>query len=359
LNAAHPSSRTADAQADAKRTMQDRLSMLLFGHAAFQYLRAGCELGLFETLRETPGIDRAELKEKLKLDDRPIDVLLRAVSALELVDRDGDTYRNSSLVSTLMDRGEWDAFEAAVGFEAHLNYPGLADLGESLAKNTNVGLRRIPGDGKTLYLRLQENEDLGQTFFRYMHAWSEMVNRHLVELVDFRQFERLLDVGGGDGVNAVAIAAAYPHLDITVLELSHVVPRTREVIAKAGLSDRVHAVGGDMFVELPAGHDCMLFMHQVQIWPLDKNVELFRGAYAALPSGGKVIITNSIADDTGDGPLYTALDSAYFAAVPGGGGTVYTWGQLENCLREAGFEQIERLRPEQAWTPLGIIVATK
>jgi predicted O-methyltransferase YrrM len=358
LNAAQNSPLNTDAPADPKGTMQDRLSMLLFGHAAFQYLRAGCELGLFETLRETPGLGRAELMEKLKLDDRPIDVLLRAVSALDLVERDGDAYRNSPLVSTLMDRGEWDAFEAAVGFEAHLNYPGLADLAESLEKNTNVGLRRIPGDGATLYHRLMENEDLGQVFFRYMHAWSEMVNRHLVNLVDFRRFDRLLDVGGGDGVNAVAIASAFPDLDVTVLELSHVVPRTREVIAKAGLSDRVHAVGGDMFVELPAGHDCMLFMHQVQIWPLEKNVELFRGAYAALPSGGTVIITNSIADDSG-GPLYTALDSAYFAAVPGGGGTVYSWNQLENCLREAGFEKIERVRPEQAWTPLGIIVATK
>jgi L-tyrosine C(3)-methyltransferase len=358
LNAAQNSPLNTDTPADPKGTMQDRLSMLLFGHAAFQYLRAGCELGLFATLRETPGLDRAELMEKLKLDDRPIDVLLRAVKALDLVERDGDTYRNSPLVSTLMDRGEWDAFEAAVGFEAHLNYPGLADLAESLEKNTNVGLRRIPGDGETLYHRLMENEDLGQVFFRYMHAWSEMVNRHLVNLVDFRKFDRLLDVGGGDGVNAVAIASAFPDLDVTVLELPHVVPRTREVIAKAELSDRVHAVGGDMFVELPAGHDCMLFMHQVQIWPLDKNVELFRGAYAALPSGGTVIITNSIADDSG-GPLYTALDSAYFAAVPGGGGTVYSWNQLENCLREAGFDKIERVRPEQAWTPLGIIVATK
>ena len=359
MNASQASTRTTDVQSDSRGGMQDRLSMLLFGHAAFQYLRAGCELGLFTTLRETPGLGRAELMEKLKLDDRPIDVLLRAASALELVERDGDTYRNSPLVSTLMDRGEWDAFEAAVGFEAHLNYPGLADLAESLEKNTNVGLRRIPGDGTTLYHRLTENEDLGQVFFRYMHAWSEMVNRHLINQVDFRKFDRLLDVGGGDGVNAVAIASAFPHLDVTVLELADVVPRTREVISKAGLGDRVKAIGGDMFDELPAGHDCMLFMHQVQIWPLEKNVELFRGAYAALPSGGAVIITNSMSDDSGDGALYTALDSAYFAAVPGGGGTVYTWNQLENCLREAGFEKIEKVRPEQAWTPQGIIIATK
>lgn len=333
--------------------------MLLFGHAAFQYLRAGCELDLFETLRETPDISRADLKNKLGLQDRPMDILLRGACALELIERNDGLYRNSPLISNMMDQGEWDAFEAAVGFEANINYPGLADFTASLRQNTNAGLRRIPGDGPTLYHRLTENESLNKVFFRYMHAWSEMVNRHLVELIDFRQVKRVLDVGGGDGVNAVALAEAFSHLDITILELPHVVPRAVEAVSKSGLNDRIRVVAGDMFVDLPAGHDCMLFAHQVQIWPLEKNIELFRRAYDSLPVGGVAIIMNSISDDSGDGALYTALDSAYFAALPGGGGTAYTWDQLETCLREARFEKVERVRPERAWTPLGIIVATK
>ncbi|WP_433235003.1 methyltransferase [Actinomadura nitritigenes] len=338
---------------------QDRLSMVLFGHAAFQHLHAGCELGLFRLLHNRPGLSLEAVRDELGLQDRPISILLFGTTALRLIEREDDHYRNGPLISRLMQHGQWEAFEAAVEFEAHINYNGLRDFTASLRENSNVGLRRIPGEGPTLYHRLAQNDHLNDTFFRYMHAWSQMVNRHLIEMVDFGHVSRLLDVGGGDAVNAVALASAFPHLKVTVLELADVVPRALAGIREAGVEDRVSAIEGDMFVELPAGHDCMLFAHQVQIWPMERNLDLFRRANAALPPGGRVIITNSMADDSGDGPLYAALDSAYFAALPGGGGRVYTWGQLEECLLEAGFTKVERIRPRGAWTPLGIILGIK
>jgi predicted O-methyltransferase YrrM len=334
--------------------------MILFGHAAFQYLRTGCELGLFDRLERTPGLSRENLQAELGLQDRPIDILLLGMTSLRLVERVGDAYRNSPLISTMMARGQWETFVAAVGFEAHISYPGLADFPASLRANSNVGLRRIPGDGPTLYHRLTRDEELSAVFFRYMHAWSEMVNHYLVELVDFSRVSRVLDVGGGDGVNAIALASAFPRLEVTVLELAQVVPRVVRRISEAGLADRVRAVAGDMFAEdLPAGYDCMLFAHQMQIWPLEKDTELLRRAHAALPPGGMVVIINSMSDDTRDGPLFAALDSAYFAAIPGGGGMIYSWSQLEGCLRRAGFSRTERVRCEGAWTPHGIILGTK
>jgi L-tyrosine C(3)-methyltransferase len=339
---------------------QDDLNLLLFGHAAFQYLRAGCELGLFELLEHTPGLDRPALRAQLNLQPRAMDILLMGVTALRLVQRTGDTYSNSKLISQFISGKQWDTFQAAVGFEAYVNYPGLADFTESLRADSNVGLRRIPGDGPTLYHRLTQNEELSEVFFQYMHSWSEMVNHYLVELVDFTGVRRLLDVGGGDGVNSIALARAFPDLEVTVLELAAVVPRVQKRIAEAGLSDRVQAVAGDMFAEpLPTGYDRMLFAHQMQIWPLAKNTQLLTSAYQALGEGGKVIIINSMSDDSGDGPLFAALDSAYFAALPGGGGMLYSWRQLEECLRKAGFATTERIPCEGSWTPHGILVGSK
>lgn len=339
---------------------EDDLTRILFGHSAFQYLRAGTELGLFDLLEQRPGLDRKELTTELELQDRALDILLLGMTALRLVEKSDDKYYNNPTISRLYAEGRWDVVTAVIGFEAYVNYPGLIDFTESLRANTNVGLRRVPGPGPTLYHRLTADPDLSKIFYRYMGTWSAMAAGYLINSVDFGSLTRILDVGGGDATIAVAVAQAFPHLQITVLELPGVVPLAQRRVDEAGVSDRVQVVATDMFAEpFPPGHDGALFVHQLQIWPLDQDTELLRRAHEALPPGGSVVIMNSMSDDAGDGPLMAALDAAYFAAIPGGGGMIYAWHKYEECLRAAGFATIERIRPAGAWTPHGVIVAKK
>ncbi|KAH7842458.1 hypothetical protein Vadar_005542 [Vaccinium darrowii] len=61
----------------------------------------------------------------------------------------------------------------------------------------------------------------------------------------FKGLNSLVDVGGGNGTLAKAIADAFPKLECTVLDLPHVV---------AGLqgSGNLKFVGGDMFQTIPS-----------------------------------------------------------------------------------------------------------
>jgi SAM-dependent methyltransferase len=339
---------------------QQDLTLLLFGHAAFQYLRAGIELGLFDKLQQQPGLGRAELRAALELEDRALDILLLGTTALRLIEHSGDGYRNCARISEVFAEGRWDTLRAVIGFEAYVAYAGLVDFTESLRANTNVGLRRIPGTGEDLYHRLPDNPAMNEVFYHYMHTWSELAHGYLIERVDFTTVTRLLDVGGGDAVNAIALARAFPHLAVTVLELPSVVPLARKRVDEAGLSDRIQVIETDMFTEpFPPGHDGALFAHQMQIWTPEQDTALLRSAHAALPDGGKVVIINSMSDDNQDGPLMAALDSAYFACLAAGGGMIYPWRQHEENLRQAGFTQTERIQCAGSWTPHGIIIATK
>jgi L-tyrosine C(3)-methyltransferase len=348
-----------DVQAPA--VTHDVLTQILLGHSAFQYLRAGCELGLFETLDRRPGLTREEIGAALQLQERPLDILLLGATSLHLVDRDPDgRYANGALIRDVMADGYWSLVTATVGFEAYITYSGLADFTESLRTNSNVGVRRFPGTGPTLYHRLTENPELSDVFYRFMRTWSELASRYLVENVDFSTVGRLLDVGGGDGAVSIAVAQAFPNVRATVLELPGVVSLIRQRTEAAGLSDRIEALGADIFDDAyPGGHDAVMFVHQLQIWPLDRDTALLRNAHAALPDGGKVIIMSSMSDDTLTGPLMAALASPFFAGVAGEGGMIYSWARYEECLRAAGFTDIERVHCPGALTPHGIIVATK
>jgi ubiquinone/menaquinone biosynthesis C-methylase UbiE len=344
---------------DADSLTIEDLSLVLFGHAAFQYLNAGCELGVFELLSRQPGLSKRELADRLKLQAQPARCLMFGLTALRLVVKSGDTYRNSSAIEKFFEERKWKEFHDTVRFEARIVYLGQSDFVESLRQNKNIGLRHIPGSSKNLYERLGENDELHNVFYEYMSSWSTLANPLLLENVDFSRMRSVVDVGGGDATNAIAIAQAFPKLHITLIDIPASCERARQRIAAHSLSDRIEVVEGDMFADdFPSGYDCFMFIHQLVIWPLDVNTWLLKKAYDALAPGGSVLIFNSISSDEEDGPVMAALDSVYFVSIPAEGGMIYAWREHEQCLRDAGFSDIKRIESD-FWTPHGIIVATK
>ncbi|CAI0387073.1 unnamed protein product [Linum tenue] len=102
---------------------------------------------------------------------------------------------------------------------------------------------------------------LMQTFYGAMSGDSKLVARVLVsdcckEL--FRGVGSLVDVGGGTGTMAAAIARAYPDINCTVFELPQVVPDSQDQEAIIGLPN-LQFLGGNMFQEnIPHGDALLL-----------------------------------------------------------------------------------------------------
>jgi ubiquinone/menaquinone biosynthesis C-methylase UbiE len=358
VNPSNDSTSVTESGPIARPLDMDGLSWILFGHAAFQYLNAATELNLFELLEKGP-LTKEEIGTELDLAERANDILLLGCTSLGMLETDDGKYRLAPVLSTLLSTPDWSRFKDTVAFEQYVVYEGQLDFTESLRTNTNAGLRRVRGSGRDLYHRLAENPHMEQVFYRYMRSWSELANRHLVASLDLSQTKRLLDCGGGDAVNSIALAEANSHLEVTVFEI----PATRVIaekkISEAGLSERVSVVAGDMFADpLPTGFDCVLFAHQFVIWTPEENTQLLRKAYEVLPEGGRVAVFNSMSNDEGDGPVVAALDSVYFAALPAEGGMIYPWSVHERCMRDAGFRSVERIDCA-GWTPHGLVIGTK
>nr|BFF05030.1 hypothetical protein GCM10020241_67050 [Streptoalloteichus tenebrarius] len=168
-------------------TDMEWLSMILFGHSAFQYLNAACELGLIDLLARGEPMTAQRIGESLGLAERARDILLLGCTSLGLLRRDRETYCLAPRVADLVERGIWPHVQNVVAFEQHIVYEGQADFTESLRRNTNVGLRRIPGEGNDLYRRLSQTPHLSETFYRYMNSWSRLANGHLARCLDLSE----------------------------------------------------------------------------------------------------------------------------------------------------------------------------
>ncbi len=340
-------------------TDDSKLILYLHASAAFQYLNAGIEIGVFELLQKRKALTSLQIAEEVKLSLHATRILLFGLSALELIVREGELYENGRIISSVFARNEWELLCVMTKFQSNIVYLGLTDFVPSLREDRNVGLERIAGEGNTLYQRFSSNPAIEGIFFDYMDAYSDFAIKHLLENIDLSKSPKILDVGGGKGKMAIRIADHFPNVKLTLLDLPPIIEMAEPLIAKSGLLNRITLLPADMFAdEFPNGQDCVLFIHQLVIWDNDEIKLLLQKAFDALNPNGQVVIFSSIADDTETGPLMAALDTAYFRAVAAGNGMIYPWKDYEKALVGIGYSEVRNIRCN-SWTPHGIVVAHK
>lgn len=316
--------------------------MPLQGFAEFQVLVAAVRLGLFERLAAHPELGAEQIRDQLGIPDHSARALLLACASLGFVTRDPRSggYRNSRSIDRLFVGPErartlphLEAFHA-------LMYQPFFHLTEGLRQGTNVGLECLPGDGSTLYHRLESSPENKRIFY----AWMKSIKRGGVpsRLLDaLRGCRHVLDVGGGDGDNAIDIVRQVPGLGVTIIDLPDTCALAASNAAAAGLSDRI-AVSPGNFLEdpWPQGADAILFAHISNIYSDETNQALVRKAADALPKGGKLILYNLISNDDQTGPWYAGFLSLYFQLLATGTGAVYPPSRYEAWFANAGFEAL-------------------
>uniref|UniRef100_A0A224X3Y5 N-acetylserotonin methyltransferase n=1 Tax=Hypericum perforatum TaxID=65561 RepID=A0A224X3Y5_HYPPE len=146
----------------------------------------------------------------------------------------------------------------------------------------------------------------------------------------------LIDVGGGVGTMAMALARAFPELACTVFDLPHVV---------ADLEDTRYCkfIGGDMFERVPVA-DAVLLKWILHGWNDENCVKILKRCKEAINGrdGGKVIVIDMVLNHkiNGDKQIETQLffDMLMMTVATGRERTEKQWAKL---IADAGFTQYE------------------
>jgi SAM-dependent methyltransferase len=319
--------------------------LVLGGHIYFQTVAAAVRFDLFSLLAGGKILTAEELRKAMGIEDQPCRILLLGLTSLGLLIKKGESYANSRITELFLTRQSPRSMTNIVLWQHHINYRALSFFFEALKENRNVGLKEFPGSEPTLYQRLAQDPFREQIFQDAMEQISRQATDLLARYVDFRSVRHLVDVGGGNGTNILHIARENPHLKADVFDSETVCALARDNIRAHGLAGRLGAVTGDCFKDpFPTGADAILFCHFFTIWSKQRNLELLKKAFRALPEGGRVLIFNMMQDDDGKGPLTAAMGSPYFLTLATGEGMLYRWSDYEQLFLEAGFTDLERLR---------------
>ncbi|XP_073119538.1 trans-resveratrol di-O-methyltransferase-like [Henckelia pumila] len=146
--------------------------------------------------------------------------------------------------------------------------------------------------GVTFWEKAKTVTSLNELFNEAMAGDARFVSGLVLKDCDklFEGVESLVDVGGGTGMMAKAIADAFPEMKCTVLDLPHVVSGLE------GSCSNLNYVGGDMFEAIPAA-DVVLLKWILHDWKDEDCIKILRNCREVIPEkkkGGKVIVIDIV-----------------------------------------------------------------
>lgn len=294
------------------------------------------EFRFFDQLKEHPGT-REEICERFGWDARPCDVLLTLCLCNGYVERNdaGVFFPSQIAMEHLCGDSPWDLSSY---YSSLRDRPVVGDFVRVLKTGRPAhwsGLDEAADDWHGAMLKT----GFATTFTAAMDCRGVFLGKKLADSVSeiMGKAGRLLDVGGGSGVYACALAANFPSLDAVVLEQAPVDTIAREKIEERGLGERVRVETGNMFVDQwPADCDVHLFSNVMHDWGMSEIDTLLKRSRDCLSQGGHVLIHETFLDSDKKGPLPVAEYSCILAHSTQG--RCYSVTEMQGFLAAAGFE---------------------
>ena len=297
---------------------------------AFQESRillSAIELDVFTAVGR--GATAAQVAARIRGHGRATEMLLNALVALGMLKKRAGVFRNLPLTAEFLVQGA-----ASDSRRALLHTVGLWDRWSNLTAcvraGTAVGHEKIGKRGGEWI----------EAFIAAMHRRAEATAPALVKAIGAEGVARMLDVGGGSGVYAIAFAKANPALAADILDLKPVLAIARRHIREAGLESRVKTRAGDLERDaLGSGYDLVLLSAVCHMLGPEENQDLFRRAFAALAPGGRIVVKDFILEADKTAPRWAAVFSInMLVGTPHG--SDYSKQEYSAWLREAGFGKV-------------------
>ncbi|WP_434612600.1 methyltransferase [Tabrizicola sp. M-4] len=185
--------------------------------------------------------------------------------------------------------------------------------------------------------------ELAARYSALMADSQGLVAADTLAAVDFRGIRHLMDVGGGTGAFLAAVGAAHPGLQMTLFDLPAVVPGAEARFTAAGMGGRVRIVPGSFRDDpLPAGADAISLVRVLYDHADSTVAGLLRAVWAALPDGGRILISEPMAGGARPDPATDVYFSIYTLAMQTG--RTRSGAEIQRMLEEAGFADCQ-IRP--------------
>ena len=322
-------------------------------------LFAALEHNVFAAIEQSDNRTVESLAVACGCEKRGLRLLLDACVAEGLLEKNGETYCNTSAGKVALVPGGPADLTKAIRYNRDV-YPAWGMLAE-LAKTGK------PVERPEVHL----GEDAARTkaFAAAMFGRAMGIGKGIVPMLrledggreteDARREIRVLDLAGGPGAYAILMCQANPGVRCVTVDLPAISAEAKGYVAQFGLAERIECRAGDYHAdeyEAEAYDVVTIFGALHQELP-EQIVDILKRANRALKQGGRVIVLDMMTDATHTAPKFSALFAVNMALTTANG-WVFSDEELKGWMREAGFAPGET-RPVPPPMPHWIVEGTK
>lgn len=319
---------------------------LMAGFCHTQILTALVELGVLEALTAGP-LTARELARRAGAPEDRMAILLRGGAALGLLKPRGERFRLSTRGAALA------GVPGLAGMIRH-NAVLYRDLADPAAFFRGEGETEMADFWPYVFgAGAADDPVLAERYSEVMAESQTLVAEEVLQAVSLTGVRHLMDVGGGTGAFLTAVGARYPDLARTLFDLPPVIAAARARIPGAGIDLVAGSFRDD---PLPRGADAIslvriLFDHR------DDTVEaLLARVFAALPSGGRLIVAEPMAREAAPARAADAYYALYTLAM--GTGRTRTAEAIVALCARAGFVETRVVATTRPFIT-GVVTACK
>jgi hypothetical protein len=328
---------------------QNAILKILYANFGCFALLTAHKLQIFK-LFETEALTPTEAASRLSVPNRPMEILLTTLAAHRLLSSSEGRFTLEALARDYLLESSPTYLGGMLDFAVATHSMCTVENLEHCVRSD----RSLAYGRGEIFQEHAEQVTRARVFTEAMHSQSIAPAMAWPKKLDLSNHKMMLDIAGGSGAHAIGALQTWPHLKATVYEMTPVSGFASEYATKYNLTDRLGSVTGDMWKD-PFAHADLHFYSQVfHDWTPEQCRFLTEKSFAALASGGRLIVHELLLDSDKAGPLVPSLMAMVMLLWTEG--RQYSGAELQEMLEAVGFVDI---RTEQTLGSWGIVTGVK
>jgi hypothetical protein len=323
---------------------------LMTGFWISRAIYVAAKLGISDLLKDEP----KEINELATGSHGPsLYRVLRALASIGIFDENEQgRFALTPLASTLCTNvpGSLRAWVNMQSGEEH--YRAWGDLMHSV-QTGETAFDHVFGMGPWQYRA--RNPEPAKVFDEAMANLTGMFNTAVLSSYPFSRFNKIVDVGGGDGSLLIAILEANPTVKGMLFDLPHVAEKAKHRITNAGLAGRCQVVAGDAFASVPDGGDAYILSRLIMSWDDARSIAILKNCHRAIVASGRLLLIEGVIRSGNEPDINKFFDLTMMALS---GGHQRTADEFQILLGAAGFA-LRQIIPTQSVMSVSVIESTR